>query len=152
MLTTDTSQDKSKSSHKATDGCRTSTWCVKYWWWIFFFKQTQIRSDAASCITTDGTPLKFVSTGNLTTADKLTFCWPIRNAVCYVYFLDMVSKLSRGWMQVILLTALSPHPLPHRFLFWPWFSFLRYVLHAPMIGYNKSLLSHRSNTAACIIL
>ena len=47
----------------------------------FFFERTQIRSDAASPITTDGIPLKFVSTGNLTSADRLTFCWSIRNAV-----------------------------------------------------------------------
>ena len=47
----------------------------------FFFERTQIRSEAASPITTDGIPLKFVSTGNLTSADRLTFCWSIRNAV-----------------------------------------------------------------------
>ena len=48
---------------------------------IFFFERTQIRSEAASPITTDGIPLKFVSTGNLTSADRLTFCWSIRIAV-----------------------------------------------------------------------
>ena len=49
-----------------------------------------------SHITTGGTPLKFVYTGNMTSADRLTFCQPIRNAVCLVHFLDAVSKISRG--------------------------------------------------------
>ena len=49
-----------------------------------------------SHITTSGTPLKFVYTGNMTSADRLTFCQPIRNAVCLVHFLNAVSKISKG--------------------------------------------------------
>ena len=60
-----------------------------------------------SHITTSGTPLKFVYTGNMTSADRLTFCQPIRNAVCLVHFLDAVSKISRGWLQAVFLTAFS---------------------------------------------
>ena len=63
-----------------------------------------------SHITTGGTPLKFVYTGNMTSADRLTFCQPIRNAVCLVHFLDAVSRISRGWLQAVFLTAFSPCP------------------------------------------
>ena len=77
---------------------------------------------AASLITMDGTPLKFVSTGNVTSADRLTFCWPIRNPFCYMPKADAVSKISRGWLQAVFLTAFTPLPIPHRFLFGPWIS------------------------------
>ena len=60
-----------------------------------------------SHITTGGTPLKFVYPGNMTSAKRLTFCQPIRNAICLVHFLDAVSKISRGWLQAVFLTAFS---------------------------------------------
>ena len=56
--------------------------------------------------------------GNLTSVDRLTFCRPIRNVVCYIQKADAVSKISAGWLQAVFLTAFSPH-----FLFHPWFSF-----------------------------
>ena len=48
---------------------------MKYWQWNFF----GANKNQVSCIINDGTPLKFVSSGNLTSADRLTFCRPIRN-------------------------------------------------------------------------
>ena len=53
-----------------------------------FLEQTQIKSNAESCNTTNTISLNFVSTGNLTSADRLTFtfCQLIRNAagcVCW---------------------------------------------------------------------
>ena len=77
------------------------------------------QADAASHITTDGTPLKFVSTGgNLTSAGRLTFCRLARNVICYIQKADAVSKILAGWLQALFLTAFSPH-----FLFRSWFSF-----------------------------
>lgn len=51
--------------------------------------------------------------GNLTFADWLTFCWPMR--------WRMPFAVSTFWM--VFLTAFSPCPLPNHFLVWPWFSF-----------------------------
>ena len=60
-----------------------------------------------SHITTGGTPLTFVYTGNMISADRLTFFQLIRNAFCLVHVLDAVSKISRGWLQAVFLTAFS---------------------------------------------
>ena len=40
------------------------------------------NTNQVSRITAVGTPLKFIYIGNLTFADRSTFCRPIRNAVC----------------------------------------------------------------------
>ena len=71
-----------------------------------------------SHITTGGTPLKFVYTGNMTSADRLTFCQPIRNAVC------LVKGLIAGSFNCFSHCLLPlPRPLPHHFLFRPLFRF-----------------------------
>jgi len=62
-------------------------------------------------------PLKFVCTRNLTSADRLTFSRPIRNAVSYICFLGAVSKISRIYKIVgAFVHCLLPSPSPPLFL------------------------------------
>ena len=60
---------------------------------------------------------------NINQVSCITFCRRIRNAAPCVQRADAVSKISRGSLQAIFLTAFSPRLLHHRFLFRPRFSF-----------------------------
>ena len=80
-----------------------------------FLEQTQIKSNAESCNTTNSISLNFVSTGNLTSADRLTFtfCQLIRNAACCVCWPTEFQKSQGvGWRWLFSMPSpLAPSPI-----------------------------------------